>query len=109
MKWISRTISQKTHSLFRIEVFFNAKLALYLNCFNTCARYIDITFIVPIIYKDGTNTCRHCFNRKNLSWPISPFRGLNGGYRGLMGIDTFLIFQLKATIKRHHEPLKTLK
>lgn len=52
-------------------------------------------FIVPVIYEVGTNTSLHFFNRKNLSWQIPPFRGLNGGYRGLMGFATFLIIHLK--------------
>lgn len=66
-------------------------------------------FIVPVIYEVGTNTSLHFFNRKNLSWQIPPFRGLNGGYRGLMGFATFLIIHLKVTLKCHNKPLKIAK
>ena len=65
-------------------------------------------FIVPIIIEVGTNTSHHFLIEKTYCGQYPPFRGLNGGYRGLMGIYVFHIFPVKAVLKGHHEPLETI-
>ena len=64
----------------------------------------EITIIIALLYNKNFFT---------LKIPIvvntPPFRGLNGGYRGLIGIYVFHIFQVKVTLKGHHEPLKIAK
>ena len=57
-------------------------------------------FITLVLHKSYSMTYRGQY---------PPFRGLNGGYRGLMGIAIFHIFLVKVMLSDHQEPLEMVK